>query len=297
MDKRSNPYNGNTISLNEIEERSLLSNFLKEDIGTGDITSNTLIEDNIEGIAKIICKNEGEVIVSGLHEAKIIFELCDCNCNLLVNDGDIIKKGTNVMDIQGLAKSILKAERTALNMIMHMSGISTKTSQFIKRLGEFNQYVSIASTRKTSPGLRYFDKKSVVMGGGISHRSRLDQLILIKDNHISIVGSINKAVSKAKSKFHSNRKIECEVSDYQGIIDAISSGADIIMLDNFTPQQVHDSMEKIKDSGLRDKITIEVSGKITLDNIYQYALSKPDIISIGSLTHSFQSIDFSLEIV
>ena len=297
MKKYYNPYNDNTFSLSEIEERSLLSNFLNEDIGTGDITSNTLIDDNIKAIAKIICKNEGEIIVSGLHEAKTIFELCECNCKVLVNDGDSIIKGTNVIDIQGSAKSILKAERTALNMVMHMSGISTKTSQFIKKLGEFSKYVKIASTRKTAPGLRYFDKKSVVLGGGISHRIRLDKMILIKDNHISIVGSVGKAISIAKSRFKSNRKIECEVCDYQGIIDAIKSGADIIMLDNFTPQLVSDSIEKIKDLGLRDKVVIEVSGGITLDNIQQYASSKPDIISIGSLTHSFQAIDFSLEIV
>jgi nicotinate-nucleotide pyrophosphorylase (carboxylating) len=292
-----NPYNDESIDLNEIDEISLLSNFLNEDIGTEDITTNTLIDDNVEAIAKIICKNEGEIIVSGLHEAKIIFELCGCNCNVLINDGDRIKTGTKVMDIRGSAKSILKAERTALNMIMHMSGISTKTFQFIKKLGEFSQFVNIASTRKTSPGLRYFDKKSVVLGGGIAHRMRLDQMILIKDNHISLVGSVNEAVSKAKSRFKSNRKIECEVGDYQGIIDAIRCGADIIMLDNFTPKSVHDSIEKIKGLGLRDKAIIEVSGGITLDNIQQYASSKPDIISIGSLTHSFQAIDFSLEIV
>jgi nicotinate-nucleotide pyrophosphorylase (carboxylating) len=297
LNKYYNLYNDNSFSLGEIEERSLLSDFLIEDIGTGDITSNTLINDNIKANAKIICKNEGEIIVSGLHEAKTIFELCDCNCKVLVNDGDSIIKGTNVIDIQGSAKSILKAERTALNMVMHMSGISTKTSQFIKKLGEFSKYVKIASTRKTAPGLRYFDKKSVVLGGGISHRMRLDKMILIKDNHISIVGSVGKAISIAKSKFKSNRKIECEVTDYQGVIDAIKSGADIIMLDNFTPQLVSDSIEKIKDLGLRDKVVIEVSGGITLDNIQQYASSKPDVISIGSLTHSFQAIDFSLEII
>jgi nicotinate-nucleotide pyrophosphorylase (carboxylating) len=297
LNKYYNLYNDNTFPLSEIEERSLLSNFLNEDIGTGDITSNTLIDDNIKAIAKIICKNEGEIIVSGLHEAKTIFELCECNCKVLVNDGDSIIKGTNVIDIKGSAKSILKAERTALNMVMHMSGISTKTSQFIKKLGEFSKYVKIASTRKTAPGLRYFDKKSVVLGGGISHRIRLDKMILIKDNHISIVGSVGKAISIAKSRFNSNRKIECEVCDYQGIIDAIKSGADIIMLDNFTPQLVSDSIEKIKNLGLRDKVVIEVSGGITLDNIQQYASSKPDVISIGSLTHSFQAIDFSLEIV
>jgi nicotinate-nucleotide pyrophosphorylase (carboxylating) len=215
---------------------------------------------------------------------------------LLVNDGDLIRKGTIVMDIQGQAKSILKAERTALNLIMHMSGISTKTNRFIKKLGEFSKCVSISSTRKTSPGLRYFDKKSVMLGGGISHRFRLDQLILIKDNHIAIVGSVKTSIRLIRLKCGLARKIECEVSDFDGIVDAIKAGADIVMLDNFTPESVRNSMEKIKKLRLRNKVVIEVSGGITLDNIYQYASSMPDIISIGSLTHSFQSIDFSLEI-
>jgi nicotinate-nucleotide pyrophosphorylase (carboxylating) len=294
-----NSDNDNENSLkNKIEQKDLLTNFLIEDIGTGDITSNILIDETMESNAQIICKNDGNIIVSGLEEAKSIFEICNCNCTLLNNDGDIIKKNkTIVMEIQGSAKSILKAERTALNLIMHMSGISTKTHQFIKEIGEYSKFVSISSTRKTAPGLRQFDKKSVILGGGISHRRRLDQLILIKDNHISIIGSVSKAVSMAKSKFGSNRKIECEVNDYQGILDAIKAGADIIMLDNFTPQLVKKSIEQIKEQRLRDKIVIEVSGGITLDNINQYASSKPDIISIGSLTHSFQAIDFSLEIV
>ena len=222
MSNYNNLYSDASISfLNEIEERSLLINFLNEDIGTGDITSNILIDEKIEANAKIICKTEGEVVISGLSEAKTIFDICDCNSTLLVNDGDILKKGIGVMNIQGPARSILKAERTALNLIMHMSGISTKTSQFIKRMGEFSNFVSISSTRKTSPGLRYFDKKSVVLGGGISHRLRLDQLILIKDNHIAIVGSVDKSIQLIKSKFGSSRKIECEVSDYNGLVDAI----------------------------------------------------------------------------
>jgi nicotinate-nucleotide pyrophosphorylase (carboxylating) len=297
LNRYYNLYNDASISLkNEIEERSLLINFLNEDIGTGDITSDLLIDDEVEAQAQIICKNEGEVVISGLDEAKTIFDICDCNSTLLVNDGDTLKKGTSVMEIKGSAKSILKAERTALNLIMHMSGISTKTSQFVKRIGEFSKFVSISSTRKTSPGLRYFDKKSVVLGGGISHRMRLDQLILIKDNHIAIVGSVNKSIQLIKSKFGSNRKIECEVNDYYGLVDAIKSGADIVMLDNFTPELVRNSMDKIKNLGLRHQVIIEVSGGITLDNIYEYASSMPDVISIGSLTHSFQSIDFSLEV-
>ena len=295
--KNSDLYDNNSILFfDEIKLRSILVNFLNEDIGVGDITSDLLIDDNIHADAQIICKNDGEIIVSGLQEAKTIFNICNCDSKRLVNDGDILKKGTTVMNIAGPAKSILKAERTALNLIMHMSGISTKTFQFVKKLGDFSKSVRIASTRKTSPGLRYFDKKAVILGGGISHRSGLDKMILIKDNHIAIAGSVKNAVNQIKSKYGTYKKIECEVTDYEGLIDAIHAQADIIMLDNFTPEAVQNSLEKITHLGIRNKITIEVSGGITLDNIYRYASSMPDVISIGALTHSFQSIDFSLQI-
>ena len=304
-------YNSNSSDLNrdpeqqepvqpfksEIEKRAALVGFLNEDIGTGDITSNLLIPAGTTSKGTIICKNDGKsIIVSGLLEAKIIFDICGCEATLLVEDGAKIAKGTDVLNVEGSSRSILKGERTALNLLMRMSGISTRTNQFIEKLGELSKTVRIASTRKTVPGLRYFDKKAVVIGGGISHRVRLDQLILIKDNHIAIVGSVKKAIEKARSVYGNKRKIECEVIDFSGIVVAIESGADIVMLDNFKPEEVKESLDRIRKLGLRDNIIIEISGGINLDNIYDYAIAKPDVISIGSLTHSVQSIDFSLEI-
>lgn len=283
--------------ISQIEKRSILTNFLKEDIGTGDITSNSLIDENIKSTGNIICKDfKKKIIVSGLHEVQTILDICDCKSSVLVNDGSVIENGSCVMSIAGKSRSILKAERTSLNLLMRMSGIATKTNQFIENLGEFSRTVRISSTRKTAPGLRYFDKKAVITGGGVSHRLRLDQLLLIKDNHIAVVGSVKKAIQKARSIYGMNKKIECEVADFQGISEAIEAGADIVMLDNFSPEQVKSSMDKIKKLGMRNKAIIEVSGGITLDNIYKYAVSEPDIISIGSLTHSVSAIDFSLEI-
>ena len=281
----------------EIEKRAALVGFLNEDIGTGDITSNLLIPEGTTSKGTIICKNDGKsTIVSGLAEAKIIFDICGCEATLLVDDGAKIAKGTDVLSVEGSSRSILKGERTALNLLMRMSGISTRTNQFIEKLGELSKTVRISSTRKTVPGLRYFDKKAVVIGGGVSHRVRLDQLILIKDNHIAIVGSVKKAIEKARSVYGNKRKIECEVIDFSGIVEAIKSSADIVMLDNFKPEEVKDSLDRIRKLGLRDNIIIEISGGINLDNIYDYAIARPDVISIGSLTHSVQSIDFSLEI-
>ncbi len=297
MKDPNNIYNFSINEINEIEKRSILTNFLNEDIGTGDITSNILIPEDFKVHATIICKNDHDSIVSGLKEIETVFDICDCNCSMLVEDGSIVRNGMQVMNIEGSARSILKAERTALNLLMRMSGISTITHQFVKRLKEFSDTVRIASTRKTAPGLRYFDKKAVVMGGGISHRTRLDQLILIKDNHIAIVGSVKKAVQMAKSNYKHSIKIECEVNNYNDIIDAIQSGADIVMLDNFTPTNVYSCMEMVKNLGIREKAIIEVSGGINLDNVYDYAIARPDVISIGSLTHSFKSIDYSLDII
>jgi nicotinate-nucleotide pyrophosphorylase (carboxylating) len=304
-------YNSNSSDLNreqeqqeqvqpfksEIEKRAALVGFLNEDIGTGDITSNLLIPEGTTSKGTIICKNDGKsTIVSGLSEAKIIFDICGCEATLLVDDGAKIAKGTDVLSVEGSSRSILKGERTALNLLMRMSGISTRTNKFIEKLEELSKTVRIASTRKTVPGLRYFDKKAVVIGGGISHRVRLDQLILIKDNHIAVVGSVKKAIEKARSVYGDKRKIECEVIDFSGIVEAIKSGADIVMLDNFKPEEVKESLDRIRKLGLRDNIIIEISGGINLDNIYDYAIARPDVISIGSLTHSVQSIDFSLEI-
>jgi len=301
----NNIYNFDNLKENfffnsELELRTILSNFLNEDIGTGDITSNLLIPKEKTSSGTIVCKHEDidrTIIASGLAEAKMIFEICGCNAIQMVEDGSVVSKGTEVMSVSGSARSILKAERTALNIVMRMSGISTKTRQFVEKLGDLSQVVRIASTRKTAPGLRYFDKKAVVLGGGISHRKRMDQLILIKDNHIAIVGSVKKAIELAKSVYGEKRKIECEVVNLDGIVEAISSGADIVMLDNFTSDMVRYSLEKIREYGLREKAVIEISGGVNYDNIYDYASSRPDVISIGSLTHSVKSIDYSLEIL
>ena len=295
--KQKRKGHGSSIFLSEIEIRTTLVGFLNEDIGTGDITSNLLIPKERSSKGTIVCKDIGKnIIASGLLEAKIIFDICGCEATLLVEDGSKIAKGTDVLGIKGSSRSILKGERTALNLLMRMSGISTQTNQFIDKLGELSKTVRISSTRKTVPGLRYFDKKAVVIGGGISHRIRLDQLILIKDNHIAVVGSVKKAIEMARSVYGDKRKIECEVNDFNGIIEAIKSGADIVMLDNFKPEEVKESLNRIRKLGLRNKIIIEVSGGINLDNIYEYAAAKPDVISIGSLTHSVQAINFSLEI-
>lgn len=271
--------------------REMLASFLQEDVGTGDITSDSILSD-VDAKAEIICKTAGATI-SGLEEAAVIFDICGCECKLLAKDGSIAKKGRRVMTITGSAKSILKAERTALNLLMRMSGIATET----RALADKARPIKIAATRKTAPGLRYFDKKAVVAGAGLAHRMRLDDMVLIKDNHLELAGSPEECVRLAKKNVGTAIKIECEARNLQEAISAINAGADIVMLDNFTPAQAAKAIKEITRMKLRKKTLIEISGGVNYKNIRQYAKAKPDYISMGYITHSPKAVDFSLEIL
>jgi nicotinate-nucleotide pyrophosphorylase (carboxylating) len=277
--------------------RDALIKFLHEDIGTGDVTSNCLIPDDLHSRAQIICKNKKSAIVCGLEEMNLVFDLCGCNTKTLVSDGSWVQKGTVVMTIEGKTRSILKAERTALNLIMRMSGIASETRYVKDAIVDLGDSIIIASTRKTAPGLRFFDKKAVTIGGGNSHRIRLDDMVLIKDNHLEIIGSVKKSVEMAKKKAASSITIECEAKNSNEVIEAITAGADIVMLDNFTPEEAAKIIKEISRMGIREKVKLEISGGITMQNIRDYAKEQPDIISVGFLTHSPKAIDFSLEII
>jgi nicotinate-nucleotide pyrophosphorylase (carboxylating) len=274
--------------------RESLVRFLREDIGQGDLTSQYTVDEDLKSSSLIICKSE-IAVVAGLDEAKIIFDICNCDSKALVNDGDIVKRGIRVMKINGNTRAILKAERTALNLIMRMSGIATDTKKFVDIVKTVSKDIKVMGTRKTAPGLRYFDKKSIKLGGGHSHRNTLDELILIKDNHLAVTTSIQSAISNARLKAEKIMMIECEVSNTKSSVEAIKSGADIIMLDNFTPEMAQKTISYLRKSGLREKVLIEISGGVNISNIKDYALALPDMISIGSLTHSSNSIDFSMK--
>lgn len=274
--------------------RESLIRFLREDIGQGDLTSEYVVDKELKSSSFINCKSE-LAVVAGLEEAQIIFDMCKCDSKVLVKDGDVVKNGCKVMTIKGRTTSILKAERTALNLIMRMSGIATDTKKFVDIVRTVSKDIRITGTRKTAPGLRFFDKKSIELGGGCAHRNTLDEMILIKDNHLAVTNSIREAISMARQKVGKNIMIECEVSDTKSSVEAIKSGADIIMLDNFSPQQAQETISYLKKSGLRKKISVEISGGVNLSNIKEYAYALPDMISVGSLTHSSKSVDFSME--
>jgi nicotinate-nucleotide pyrophosphorylase (carboxylating) len=271
--------------------REMLANFLHEDVGAGDITSNSVIPKDLAAKAEIICKSDS-AIVCGLEEAAMIFDICGCKSETLAKDGSRVKKGKIVMKISGDARAILKAERVALNMVMRMSGIATET----KHMADLAKGVTVLATRKTAPGLRHFDKKAVVAGRGGAHRMRLDDMVLIKDNHIALTGDPEKCVRLARESAGSSIKVECEAKSVEEALAAISAGADIVMLDNFTPGQAAAAIRQIAKKGLRKKVKIEVSGGVNAKNIRQYAKAKPDFISLGYITHSSKAVDFSLEV-
>jgi nicotinate-nucleotide pyrophosphorylase (carboxylating) len=272
--------------------REILANFLQEDVGAGDITSDKVIPADLVAKAEIVCKSRF-AIVCGLEEASILFDVCGCKSEILVRDGSEVVKGTVVMNVSGYARAILKAERTVLNIIMRMSGIATET----KRMVDLAKGVTILATRKTAPGLRYFDKKAVVLGGGATHRMRLDDMVLIKDNHLVLVSDLGKCIRLAKKNVGSSIKVECEARTKEEALAAVAAEADVVMLDNFTPKQAQQTIRQIRRMGLRNKVKIELSGGINQNNIRHYSRTKPDFISLGYITHSFKTIDFSLEIM
>lgn len=275
--------------------RESLIKFLREDIGQGDLTSEYLVNEDSKSASFITCKSEFAV-VAGLEELRTLFDICNCESKVLVYDGDSVRKGRKVMTITGNTKSILKAERTALNLLMRMSGIATDTKKFVDIVKNVSSDIKITGTRKTAPGLRFFDKKAIELGGGYAHRNTLSEMILIKDNHLAVTNSIRHSISTARAKSSNNTMIECEVCNTRESIEAIKSGADIIMLDNFSPKEAHRTISYLRRSGLRGKIQVEISGGVNLSNIKDYASTLPDMISVGSLTHSSKSIDFSMEI-
>lgn len=276
-----------------LDVRQALASFILEDVGTGDITSDATIPADMGAKAEIICKTDSAV-VCGLEEAGIIFDICGCSARALVRDGARAKKGKSVMIIEGNARAMLKAERVALNLMMRMSGIATET----RALADKARPVKVAATRKTAPGLRYFDKKAVVLGGGLAHRMRLDDMVLIKDNHIALAGGApDRCVRLAREGVGTAIKVECEAKNEAEAISAIKAGADIVMLDNFTPAQAARTIKNIAKQGLRKKAVIEVSGGVNHKNIRQYARARPDYVSMGYITHSPKAVDFSLEII
>lgn len=266
-----------------------------DDIGFEDITTEALIEDNKWAQGEIICKADG--ILSGMEVAHFILEYFNLNISSSYLDGDVIHKGDVILEYEGNAKDMLISERSILNYLMHLSGIATLVHNTCVKVHAINPNIKVACTRKTTPGLQKLEKNAVKIGGGDTHRFRLDDAILIKDNHIQLVGSIIEALKQAHEKTSFTKKIEIEVESLDDAIKAAMFGADIIMLDNMTPTEINEVTYELKKRYLRDTVLIEASGGITPDNIEEYASCDVDIISTGFITNSAKSLDMGLDIL
>ena len=264
---------------------------LSEDVGEGDYSSISSIDANANYNAEIFAKEDG--VVCGLEVASKVFEMVDNTIatTCLIKDGDRMKKGDLIMKLSGPAISILTGERTALNYLQRLSGIATNTSRYVERIS--GTEARLLDTRKTTPGLRLFEKYAVRMGGGHNHRIGLWDMIMLKDNHIDYAGGIEKAIERANNYIKEKGleiKIEIEVRDFQELERVIDyGGVDRIMLDNFTPEELRRAVEIID-----GRFETESSGGITYDTILEFAQTGVDYISVGALTHNIKSLDISL---
>jgi len=269
---------------------TIIDTALDEDLGSGDITTSSIINSSLKGKAELVTKEE--ILLAGIDIFAKVFSRLDPEIVIecAYHDGDPIPKGARIGTVTGSMRGILAGERTALNFLQHLSGIATLTRQYVKKTDP--SMVRVIDTRKTIPGLRVLEKYAVRMGGGFNHRFGLFDGILIKDNHIAAAGSISEAVKKMRAAAPHTLKVEVEVEDIKGLEEAIEAGADAILLDNM-------SVKEMKEAVLiaNKRVLLEASGGITLETIEAISKTGVNLISVGALTHSARSVDISLEVI
>ena len=267
-----------------------LLRFLSEDVRSGDITSALLTKKKI--VAKVISRQQG--VIAGIKFAKNLFQLKGCTVKSFVKDGAKVKPNQKILQVSGSTQSVLSCERTALNLLSRMSGIATQTSFLVSKIRSVSKKINLYSTRKTAPGLRIFDKEAVKIGGGHKHRMSLDEMIMIKDNHLVLCNSMEDIIKQARKK---RKCVEVEVENQKDALLAAKMGASIIMLDNFTPTEIKRTIAALRKKKMHNKIKLEASGGITPKNIIAYARTGVDMISVGSITNSVTGLDLSLEVI
>jgi len=269
-----------------------LKRFIEEDVRSGDLTTELTVPEDTTALATIYAKERS--VLAGIEEVAAIADFSGLTYEILAYEGNWVDPQQPVMRLRGSAWTLLTVERVCLNIVQRMSGIATKVYNMVSKAREVNPKVKIAATRKTTPGFRFFEKRAVVIGGGDPHRYALDDMILIKNNHITAAGGVRAAVTAAREKVSFSKKISCETRTLQEVQEAIGAGADIILLDNFKPKDVGGLIEVLKADGTRDKVILEVSGGVDEDNIRDYVKSGVDVLSSGALTHSYKSSDFNM---
>ncbi len=275
------------------EMLSLVRAALREDVGAGDITTRAIIPASLKARGYVRTKQRG--LIAGLPVCELVFRCVDSSLKLrrLIREGDMAGRGQTILEIKGKARSILTAERTALNFLSRLSGIATLTREFVKRVAGTG--VKIMDTRKTTPGLRMLEKYAVRVGGGFNHRSGLDKAVLIKDNHIRLAsGGLGRQLRQVRLKLPGKIKVEIEVNNLRELAEALEEKADIIMLDNMGVSEMREAVKMAKKK--RPRLLLEASGNVSLARIGKIAGTGVDRVSIGSLTHSAGGLDMSLEI-
>jgi nicotinate-nucleotide pyrophosphorylase (carboxylating) len=269
--------------------RAIVERALKEDLGSGDLTTRLIFPKAVK--AEAVIRTKQEAILAGLPVAEAVFKKVDPKLKFksLMQDGDRVRSGTEIARIVGDGRSLLKGERVALNFLQRLSGIATLTAQFVETVR--GTKATILDTRKTTPGLRALEKYAVRMGGGQNHRMNLSDGILIKDNHIALAGSLKRAVQEAHRKAPRGLKVEVEATNLKEVKDALSVKADIILLDNMTIPQLKEAVSIINGRALT-----EVSGGVQLNTVLEIAAAGVDFVSIGALTHSAPAVDLSMDI-
>lgn len=272
-----------------IHLKEIIENALREDIGMGDLTSKSIFDTDHYSKGTFVSKAEGTL--AGLDVLQLAYNFLGENVsvNLLKEDGDSVGVKEKIAEVEGPTQVLLSAERVILNLMQHLSGIATSTAEVIRLLDD--PTIEIVDTRKTLPGLRALQKYAVTCGGGKNHRFRLDDGVMIKDNHIKAAGSISKAIEQVRSNIGHMVKIEVETESKEQVLEAVEAKADVIMLDNRTPEEIRELVKLIP-----DEILVEVSGGITPNSISNFKGCGADVISLGWLTHSVKALDISFNL-
>jgi len=278
------------MQINNHYVRQLLELALSEDIGVGDVTSDVIIPKDRVATGIIISKDTG--LVAGLEVVELLLGMVDFQLTLtpILSDGDKIEPGTKIGKIYGPARAMLKVERLVLNFLQRLSGIATLTSKYVQTAADYP--VKIIDTRKTTPGWRILEKYAVRVGGGYNHRFGLYDAVLIKDNHITLAGSITKAIEMARSQIPHTMKIEVETKSIQQVSEALDAKPDIIMLDNMTIDEMKEAVKLID-----GRAPVEASGNVRLETVKKIAETGVNLISIGALTHSAPALDISIDVI
>ena len=266
---------------------------LLEDVGRGDVTSRVTVAEETRARARFVARED--LVVSGLEAARAVFFEAggeEVSFAALANEGDRIQAGSVLVEVEGPAYPILVAERVALNLVMRLSGVATLTSRYVEAVAGTG--ARVIDTRKTTPGLRLLEKEAVRAGGGTNHRAGLDDGVLIKDNHLALAGGVTEAVRRARANSPHLLKVEVEVESLEELDEALRAGADAVLLDNMTPEEVREAVGLVRRE--RPGLLVEVSGGVNLQTARSYAEAGPDLISVGALTHSAPAADISLEV-